>query len=198
MDFTNWFDPVIYIWVILPLFIFTARVIDVTLGTMRIVYLSRGKRYLAPILGFFEVFIWIVAVSELIRNMTHIGGFLAYAAGFAAGNYLGLVIEDRLALGHLSVRIITVKEAEALVERLHQGGYGVTAIDAQGATGRVKVIYSIIKRKDFQNVFDIIKSCNPKAFISVEEVRSAREGIFPQARRHYKGQFRYWLRGLRK
>jgi uncharacterized protein YebE (UPF0316 family) len=165
---------------------------------MRIIFLSRGKRYLAPILGFFEVFIWIVAVSQLVRNLSTFGGFLAYAAGFAAGNFLGMAIEDRLALGTLSVRIITVKEADKLVERLHEEGYGVTSIDAQGATGRVKVIYSIIKRKDFNNVFDIIKSLNPRAFISVEEVRSAKEGIFPPDRRHYKGHFRYWLRGMRK
>jgi uncharacterized protein YebE (UPF0316 family) len=76
---------------LLPLFIFSARVLDVTLGTLRIViFLSRGRRYLAPALGFFEVFIWIVAVSSLVRNLSNIAGFLAYAAGFAAGNYIGL------------------------------------------------------------------------------------------------------------
>jgi uncharacterized protein YebE (UPF0316 family) len=195
MDLTQWFSQDVITWVLLPLFIFLARVFDVTLGTMRIIFISRGKRYLAPILGFFEVFVWIIAVSQLVTNLSNIAGFLAYAAGFAAGNYAGMVLEDRLALGMLSVRIITVKEADDLARRLHEEGYGVTAIDALGATSRVKVIYTIIKRKDLPQVVSIIKSLNPKAFFSVEEIRSASEGIFPPSSKHSR---RFFLRGLRK
>jgi uncharacterized protein YebE (UPF0316 family) len=198
MVLTNWFSQEVITWVLLPLFIFFARVFDVTLGTMRIIFISRGKRYLAPILGFFEVFVWIIAVSQLVTNLSNIAGFLAYAAGFAAGNFVGMVLEDRLALGTLSVRIITVREADELAKKLHDEGYGVTAIDAQGATGRVKVIYTIIKRKDLLQVVAIIKSLNPKAFFSVEEIRAASEGIFPQPRHSYKHFSRFFQRGLRK
>jgi uncharacterized protein YebE (UPF0316 family) len=197
MTFIDQIDPDIFIWVVMPIFIFFARVLDVTIGTLRIIYLSRGKRYIAPLLGFFEVFIWIVAVSSLVQNMSNLAGFLAYAAGFAAGNYIGLLIENKLAIGTLSVRIITVKEAELMVKTLHECGYGVTAIDAKGSTGKVKVIYTIIKRKDLQHVIDIIKNLNPKAFFSVEEIRSASEGIFPQ-RTHNKGYLRLLTRGLKK
>lgn len=195
MDLTQWFSQETITWVLLPLFIFLARVFDVTLGTMRIIFISRGKRFLAPVLGFFEVFVWIVAVSQLVTNLQNIAGFFAYAAGFAAGNYVGMVLEDRLALGTLSVRIITVREADDLARRLHDEGYGVTAIDAQGSTGRVKVIYTIIKRKDLPQVVSIIKSLNPRAFFSVEEIRAASEGIFPPARR---GPSRFIRHGLRK
>lgn len=198
MDLTNWFSQDVITWVLLPLFIFLARVFDVTLGTMRIIFISRGKRSLAPLLGFFEVFVWIIAVSQLVTNLSNIAGYLAYAAGFAAGNYVGMVIEDRLALGTLSVRIITVREADELAKRLHDEGYGVTAIDAQGANGRVKVIYTIIKRKDLAEVVSIIKSLNPRAFFSVEEIRSASEGIFPPTRQTYSHFSRFFQRGLRK
>jgi uncharacterized protein YebE (UPF0316 family) len=200
MDFSNWFTPEVYTFVILPLFVFFARVFDVSLGTIRIIFVSRGKRNLAPILGFIEVFIWIVAVSALVRNLSSLPGFLAYAAGFAVGNYIGMLIEDKLALGMLSVRIITVKEARALVERLHDAGYGVTAIDGKGATGNVKVIYTIIKRKDLPDVVNVITSLNPKAFFSVEEVRTAKEGIFPPGRGPYgyRNYLKLFTRGLRK
>jgi uncharacterized protein YebE (UPF0316 family) len=197
MAFFDGIHPDLFIWVVMPIFIFLARVLDVTLGTLRIIYLSRGKRYIAPALGFFEVFIWIVAVSSLVQNMSNIAGFLSYAAGFAAGNYIGLLIENKLAIGTLSVRIITVKESDLMVKTLHHCGYGVTAIDAKGSTGKVKVIYTIIKRKDLQDVIDIIKSLNPKAFFSVEEIRTASEGIFPQ-RTHNKGYMRLLTRGLKK
>jgi uncharacterized protein YebE (UPF0316 family) len=193
----DWIDPDVFIWVVLPVLIFFARLLDVTIGTLRIIYLSRGKRYLAPILGFFEVFIWILAISSLVHNLSNIAGFLAYASGFAAGNYIGLLIENKLAIGTLSVRIITVKEADLMVKILHECGYGVTTIDAKGSMGKVKVIYTIIKRKDLQDVIDIIKSLNPKAFFSVEEVRTASEGIFPQ-RTHNKGYMRLLTRGLKK
>jgi uncharacterized protein YebE (UPF0316 family) len=185
-------------WIILPLFIFLARMIDVTLGTMRIIFLSRGARKLAPVLGFFEVFIWIVAVSQLVNNMSNIAGFLAYASGFAAGNYLGMVIEGRLAIGTLVVRVVTQKEGSELVDRLHEEGFGVTVMEGRGITGPVREIFTIIKRKDLGAVTAIIHELNPKAFYSVEEIRSAREGIFPQEHSQSKGVLRYWLRGLRK
>ena len=198
MDLANFFSSDIYSWVVLPLFIFFARVFDVTLGTLRIIFLSRGKRFIAPLLGFFEVFIWIVAVSQLVRNLSNIAGFLAYAAGFAAGNYIGLWIEDRLALGTLSIRTIMTRDSTELVKKLHEGGYGVTAIDAHGSVGDVKVIYTIIKRKDLPHVLSIIHDIVPKAFLSIEEVRSAAEGIFPPSKNRFSDTLRFLVRGLRK
>jgi uncharacterized protein YebE (UPF0316 family) len=187
-----------YSWVVLPFLIFAARVVDVSLGTLRIIFLSRGKRYLAPILGFVEVLIWIIAVSQLVNNLSNIAGFLAYAGGFAAGNYIGLLIESKLALGMLSIRIITIKNTADLVEQLHSAGYGVTAIDAEGFTGKVKVLYTIINRKDLDDVLAIIRSKIPQAFLSIEEVRSASEGIFRHRDPGWRQQLRVIMRGLRK
>lgn len=171
-------DQQFYAWVILPLLIFAARVADVTLGTMRIMFVSRGKRRLAPILGFFEVLIWIVAIGQLVQNLGSVTSYLGYAAGFATGNFVGMLIEDRLAIGRLIVRTIIPAGGDELIQRLHDAGFGVTGVDGQGATGSVKLIYAVVERKQLKEVMDIIHSVSPKAFFTVEDVRSAAEGVF--------------------
>jgi len=114
----------LYSYVSLPLLIFFARMTDVTLMTLRIIFVSRGKRYLAPLLGFVEVFIWIAVVSQIIRGANNLVAYLAYAAGFAAGSYVGIYIENRLAIGTLVVRAIIPRGADELVARLHSAGRG--------------------------------------------------------------------------
>lgn len=162
----------------LALFIFVARVLDVTLGTLRIISLSRGRRLLAPILGFFEVFIWVVAISQLVRHLTDVSAYLAYAAGFAVGNYIGMWIEEKLALGTLSVRIFAVREGESVSERLAGSGFGVTVLDGHGSGGPVKVLFTTIHRSELDQVVAIIHSVNPKMFFSVEDVRQSSDGVF--------------------
>jgi uncharacterized protein YebE (UPF0316 family) len=171
-----------YGWVVLPVLIFFARVADVTLGTLRIIFVSRGKRNIAPLLGFVEVLIWIVAIGQIVQNLNSVTSYLGYALGFAAGNFAGMYIEDRLAMGKLVIRAILDIGGEAVLTSLHQAGYGVTVIDGQGATGAVKIIYTIVKRKHLREVLDIIHTIHPKAFVTVEDVRSAEEGIFPTQR----------------
>ncbi len=168
-----------YGWGFLPLLVFFARVIDVTLGTLRIIFISRGKRYLAPLLGFVEVFIWVAVISQLVHGANNVVAYFAYATGFATGNYIGMLIEDRLAIGTLVVRIILPNDAVNLVGHLRTAGYGVTSVDADGASGAVKLIYTIVMRRDLANVAAIIRQSYPHAFFTVEELRSAQEGIFP-------------------
>ncbi len=176
---TTTIDPGVYAWVVLPILVFFARVTDVSLGTLRIIFVARGRRKLAPLLGFFEVLIWIVVVSQVIQNLHSPLAFIAYAAGFATGNYVGMWLEDKLAIGTLVVRVIVPQEASRLMTQLHNAGYGVTSIDARGSTGHVTLVYTIVKRKDLYDVMTIIQNTYPKAFTSVEEVRSTQEGIFP-------------------
>lgn len=173
----------VYGWVTLPILIFFARVTDVSLGTLRIIFIARGRRKLAPLLGFFEVLIWIVVVSQVMQNLHSPLSFIAYAAGFATGNYVGMWIEDKLAIGTLIVRVIVPQEAAQLMGRLSAAGYGVTSVDAHGAVGQVTLIYTVVKRKDLYEVMTIIQDTHPKAFTSVEEVRSTQEGIFPMRAR---------------
>ena len=169
----------LYTWIFLPLLIFVARVIDVTLGTLRIIFTSRGARKLAPLLGFVEVFIWVAVISQMVKGVNHVVAYLAYAAGFAAGNYVGMWIENRLALGTMVLRIILAKSGDTLADALHQAGHGVTMVDGMGANGPVKLLYTIVRRKYLPNVLEIVHQTTPKAFIAIEEVRSTEQGIFP-------------------
>ncbi len=185
-DFTG---PEFFSLIILPLLIFTARVMDVTLGTIRIIFVSRGRRFLAPFFGFFEISIWLLAIGQIMQHLTNITYYFAYAAGFTTGIFVGIWIEEKMAMGTVVVRVITKREAGELVNYLISAGYGVTSFNGQGATGQVKLIYTTIKRKDVQDVVEIIKRFNPKAFFSIEEVRLASEGIFPAAEPHSRFSF---------
>jgi uncharacterized protein YebE (UPF0316 family) len=124
-----------------PVFIFLARICDVTIGTMRIIFVSRGMKMVAPVLGFFEVFIWIIAVGQIFQNLTNPLNYFAYAAGFATGNFVGMLVEERLAMGLALIRIITQRDATNLIDYLRTAGYGVTVIDAQGKMGPGKVLF---------------------------------------------------------
>lgn len=158
---------------------FFARICDVTLGTLRIIFISRGRRRLAPVLGFFEVLIWIVAIGQLVQYLHSITAFIAYAGGFAAGNYVGLWLEDRIAFGTYILRIMTSEGVENLANAIRHAGFGVTQVQGKGAVTEVAILYTIVKRKNVNQVMTIIHSNNPKAFVTIEEVISAERGIFP-------------------
>lgn len=179
MTILSLIDSDIFAWVVLPLLIFISRIFDVTLGTMRIIFVSRGGKLIAPVLGFFEVFIWLIAIGQIMQNLNNVMCYIAYAGGFAAGTYVGIVIEEKLAIGILVIRVILAEDECQLKERLAASGYGVTVVDAKGVNGEVKVVYTIVRRKDIDNVISIIHECHAKAFYSIEEARTAREGVFP-------------------
>jgi uncharacterized protein YebE (UPF0316 family) len=163
----------------LPLIIFLARLVDVTLGTMRIIFLSRGKKLLAPALGFVEVFIWITVVSQIVRGAQSLTAYFAYAAGFAVGNYVGMLIEEKLAIGTLIVRVFLPKDGDALVERLREEGFGVTFVDGHGRNGPIILVYTVVMRRELGQIVKIIEETLPKAFYTVEELRSVQQGTFP-------------------
>ena len=169
-----------YLWVGLPFLVFLARVTDVTLGTLRIIFTSRGKRHLAPLLGFIEVFIWVSIISEITRGAHNVAAYLAYAAGFAVGTYIGMYIEDKLAIGWQVVRAILPKQVDEITKNLREKGYGFTTVEAQGSQGPVKLIYTIVMRKNLPEVAKIIQDVYPNAFFTVEELRSAAHGVFPR------------------
>lgn len=174
----SFYDTQFFALVALPLLIFLARVCDVTLGTLRLVSTSRGHRILAPVFGFFELLIWIIVVSRVMQNLDNWLCYIAYAGGFAAGNYVGICIEEKLAMGLSVIQIVTRLDASNLVKNLREQGYGATVLDAEGDTGKVKIIYSMVNRSDIEQVEELISKFNPKAFYSVEDVRFARSGIF--------------------
>ncbi|WP_339734892.1 DUF2179 domain-containing protein [uncultured Sunxiuqinia sp.] len=169
---TDFFEGNLFSYLILPLLIFFARISDVTIGTMRIVMVSKGQKLIAPLLGFFEVIIWLVTMSKIIQNIDNWVAYVAYGAGFATGNYIGLIIEEKLAVGIVQLQIITRKSAQNLIAKLKAGGYGITHHEAQGANEKVAVIYTIIKRNEVNKVLEIMRTYNPNAFYSIEDVKS--------------------------
>lgn len=168
---------VILALIVLPLLIFLARVLDVSLATIRIMFISKGFKHLAPIIGFFQIFIWLLAIGQIFQNLTNVIYYIAYAGGFATGTYLGMYLEGKLSIGTQIVRIITVKNAQELADALRSGGYEVTYSEANGIDGRVMVIYCIIDRHDLPAIIDLIKKYNPNAFYSIEDVKLVSEKI---------------------
>jgi len=198
MDITTFFDSEAFKWVILPVLIFCARVVDVSIGTIRIIFVSKGMKVLAPLCGFFEILIWLVAISNVMQNFTNPVLYIGYAGGFATGNYVGMIIEEKLALGLCVIRIITRKDATKLVEFLRAAGYGVTTMDAQGASGPVRIIFTVVRRYDIDEIDSVIQKHNPKAFYSVEDVKFVSEGAFPLLKPWYRRGFGSSFRLYRK
>ncbi len=167
-------------WVVLPLIIFFSRICDVSLGTIRHVFISKGFRKIVPLLGFFEVLIWIIVVAQVMKNLNNVACYLAWAGGFATGTYVGLWIEERLALGLQVIRIITNQDCSDLLQALKKQNHGITVVDAQGAVGPVKMIFTIIQRKNVKEVALLIRKYNPTAFYSIEEIKDTSQGVFTE------------------
>jgi uncharacterized protein YebE (UPF0316 family) len=157
-------------FVLLPLFIFCLRICDVTLDTMRIIFMTKGFRNLAPIIGFFEVLIWIVAITRIMQNLNNWVSYVAYAAGFATGNYVGMLLDEKLAIGHELIRVITKVDANDLANALRNAGFGVTTVQASGMQGEVGILFIIVNRKNQKHAIRIIKHHTPNAFFTVENI----------------------------
>jgi len=182
MNFLLFSGSGLYAWFIIPLLIFTARVADVSIGTIRVIFISRGMKYLAPIVGFFEILIWLLAIGQIMKNLSNPACYIAYAGGFAMGNFIGIWIAEKLSLGVVLIRVVTKKDASELVEYLKSADYGVTSVDGHGAAGEVKVVFTMVPRREVQSVIELIKKFNPKAFYSIEEIGFVEKGIFPPKR----------------
>ena len=175
MEFLN---SDLFRYMLLPLFIFLARIMDVTLGTIRIIFVTKGIRKIAPIFGFFEVLIWLLAISRIMQDLDNWVCYIAYAAGFATGNFVGMYFEEKLAIGHELIRVITRKDARELIEGLRTKGYGVTSVKAQGIEGEVAVIFIIARRSRIQDILDMINRFNPRALYTVESIKYVNREIF--------------------
>ncbi len=158
-------------YILLPILIFCARVSDVSIGTVRIILVAKGYKKLAPLTGFLETLIWIVAISKIIQNIDNWACYIGYAAGFATGNYVGMIIEEKLALGHELIRIITGNNYNALTEVLREKGFGVTTTNAEDQNGPVGILYIITTRKKAKEVVKIVNEQDPFATYTIESIR---------------------------
>ncbi len=159
------------------IYIFIARIFDVSLGTLRIILISRGKKYLAPILGFLEILIWLTAISKALQNLNGVASYLIYAGGFAAGNYIGMLIEGLLPFGYQAIRVVTRIKAREVIVELKKMGLGVTTFSGEDTEEEeVSLLYTVMPRKQVKEALSVINKYHPQAFITVEDVKSFQSG----------------------
>jgi uncharacterized protein YebE (UPF0316 family) len=175
--------PDLNTFVFIPLLIFFSRITDVTLGTIRIIMISRSNRLMASLLGFFEVIIWLVAISQVLQNLHGIMSYIAYGAGFAAGNYVGISLENRLALGMQAVQVITEENLKTLTMILREEGFAVTNLKASGQKGELDFLFVVTPRKRARQVLNIVREFDSNAFVSVTDLRSIHAGYYSSGRR---------------
>ena len=168
-----------FVYLVLPILIFCSRICDVTLGTLRIIFLSKGYKYIAPFLGFFEVLIWVVAISQLLSNMSSWVAYVAYAGGYATGNFVGMLLEERIAIGTLLLRITTTKGGHELLKLLNSHGFGVTLINGEGSSGNVSIIQTVTSRKAIKKVEKLLIEYDSNLFYTIEDVKMVKRGVFP-------------------
>ena len=168
--------------------------------TIRVIYISRGIKYLAPIIAFFEIVIWLLAMEVVMQDLANIANFLAFALGFAMGTWVGLVIEEKLSIGMVILRIVTTDDSnEEIVAFMQSENYGVTTLDATGSRGSVKMILSLVNRTDVPRITQHIQATNPRAFFSIEDVRYVNQGVFrPKKPNRLTGFFHSFIRPRKK
>jgi uncharacterized protein YebE (UPF0316 family) len=166
-----------------PLVIFALRIVDVSLATLRMLMIMRGRKQIAPLIGFFEVLIWIFAVGTAIKYLhspLHLAG---YAGGFAMGNLVGLWLEEKMALGMAAVRVMSQEKGLDIAGALHQAGFGVTQFAGYGRSGHVEVLYAVLRRRDVPIALKQIEIRDPEAFVTIEEPRTIHRGWLLEKRR---------------
>ncbi len=161
-----------------PFVIFGLRVIDMSLDTIRVLFVIRGRRSLAWLLGFFQSALWVVAISSVLTNLGNLWNIIGYASGFATGNVVGMMIEERLAIGHMHMRIISSRRSSAIAEAIRQAGYAATELAGRGKDGTVGVIIASVRRRDVGRVEAEAERIDPEAFVSVGDVRPLHRGYW--------------------
>jgi uncharacterized protein YebE (UPF0316 family) len=158
--------------------IFILRVSDMTLDTLRVLFVMRGKKRIAWILGFFQSAIFVLAIGKVLTQVNNPLNILGYAAGFATGNVVGMIIEERIAIGHININVISPHRGSAIVTHLRQSGYAVTELSGRGKDGMVSLINCSVLRKQVDAVRQLVNEIDPDAFITAEDVRPLRHGFW--------------------
>ena len=158
--------------------IFFLRIGDMSLDTIRMLFVIRGRKSLAWVLGFAQSLLFVVAIGSVLTNLNNVFTILAYAAGFATGNVVGMLIEERMAIGYLQFTIISSNRGAVIAEQLRKSGHAVTEIPARGKNGTVTMLQTNVKRKDMDNIETIVLEADPEAFVTLDEVRPVRRGYW--------------------
>ncbi len=158
------------------LLIFSLRIVDVSLDTMRVLFAVRGKRGFAAVLGFFQALIWIFAVASAIRHVGSPWHILGYAGGYACGTFVGITIEQAVAYGWATVRIVSRHGGVEIAESLRDAGHGVTEFGGFGREGNVEIVNTVVHRAHIDRVLKIVEQHDRSAFVTVEEPKVLRGG----------------------
>jgi uncharacterized protein YebE (UPF0316 family) len=165
----------VFSYVLLPVLIFLARIGDVSINTIRIIYVLGGRRWTATLLGFFESFIWLMAIRQIFEHLDNWVCYVAYPAGFASGIFVGMIIEERIAYGKVIVRIITRKDVSVLLGHLTAQQYRYTHVNAEGPEGHENLVFTVLERDNLESLLYKLKEVLPTAFYTVEKVNRATE-----------------------
>lgn len=163
---------------LMPLAIFALRVTDMSLDTLRVLFVVRGRRAAAWVLGFCQSALWIVAITTVLANLDNLWNVVAYAGGFATGIVVGMMIEERLAIGFGNIRVISPSRGSAVAEAIRRAGYAATELSGRGKDGTVSVINSSVRRRDISRLRKEVDHVDPEAFVTVEEVRPLHRGFW--------------------
>ncbi len=158
--------------------IFTLRVLDMSLDTLRVLFVLRNRRPIAWVVGFFQALIFVLAISSVLSGLDNPLTILGYAAGFATGNVIGMVIEEQLAIGHVQLSIVSPRWGSAIAEKIRAEGYAVTEIPARGRDGMVTMLTCSVLRRHMRKVREIVNLVDGEAFITAEDVRPVRRGFW--------------------
>jgi len=158
--------------------IFMAKIAHVSLGTMRIIYLTRGNSVTAACIGFFEAIIYLGALGMVLTNLDQWTNIIVYGLGFATGNLVGSKLEEMIAVGYVNVHLITRQECADLEENLREEGYGVTAMPCYGREGLKKSVQVLLKRKELPSFLKTVDRCDPQAVVSIFDTRKIMGGYF--------------------
>ena len=160
------------------LFIFVLRLADMTLDTLRVLFMMRGRKLTAGAIGFAQATIFVIAISTVLSQLGNWLNIIGYAGGFAAGVVVGMMIEERMALGFSQMRIISSSKGQAVANALRAVGYAVTEMSGRGKDGMVNVLLVTVRRKEVDHVQDIVLKADESAFITIEEVRPLWRGFY--------------------
>lgn len=181
--FAQFFDSDTFTFVILPLLIFLFRIVDQSIGTLRLIFAAKGFKKVAPFFAFFESFIWLMAIGQIMKHLDNIWCYIAFAGGYAMGNYIGILLEELLSIGTVVIRVIPKKDTTELIRHLREENYGVTVVPVDGMMGPTKMLFTTIRRKEAPRVIQIIRQHNPTAFYTIDEVKVVSGGYFEKQRR---------------
>lgn len=157
--------------------IFFARVIDVSCATLRMLLLVRGRRLEAAVIGFFEVTLYIIVLGYVVERLSDPFSIIIYGLGFASGNIVGSMLEERMAIGYMTVQVITLTKPLELAEILRDGGFGVTILEGQGREGNHLILHIILPRRRIKRLMKMVDDWDHKAFVTVLDTRATLGGV---------------------